>query len=220
MTAIPLPPDPTLDEMRLALGAEIPAYAVFDGWGDAALEEAARALGIDPAHARLAFPDGRTGMIEAWYASLDAQLEAAFPPARIAAMKVRDRIAGLILARLALVRPHRQAARSALAILAPHPALAAKLGWRAADTMWRIAGDTAADLNHYTKRLTLSAIYAATVLVWLDDDSEGEAETRAFLARRLADIMRFERLKAQLRPDPERRFSVTRLLGRLRYPAV
>lgn len=215
-----LPPDPTLDEMREALAAELPAQAAFDGWGDAALTNAAAALGLDPGHARLAFPDGALGMIEAWYAQLDAALALAFPPERIAAMKVRERIEALVLARLALARPHREAARRALVLLArPRHAAAARLGWRAADRMWRLAGDTATDLNHYSKRATLGAVYAATVLVWLDDDSEGEAETRGFLQRRLADVMRFETLKAKLRPDPERRFSLTRLAGRLRYPA-
>lgn len=220
--ATPLPADPTLDEMRAALGAEIPAHAVFDGWGDAALETAAKALGLDPAHARLAFPDGKAGMIEAWYASLDAALTEAFPPERIAAMKIRERIEQLLLARFALARPHREAARSALAILAQprHAALGVKLGWRAADTLWRLAGDTAADLNHYTKRITLSAVYAATLLVWLDDESDDMADTSAFLGRRLAGVMRFEKFKAQWKPDPERQFSMTRLLGRLRYPAT
>ncbi len=214
-----LPQDPTLDEMRAALGAAIPAQAMFDGWGDAALVAAAGSLGIDPGHARLAFRDGTVGMIEAWYASIDARLAAAFPPERIAAMKIRDRIGALILARLDLVRPTKQAARTALALLARHPVAATKLGWRAADTMWRIAGDTATDLNHYSKRLTLSAVYGATLVVWLDDESAEETDTRGFLDRRLADVMRIEKLKAQFRPDPERQFSVTRLLGRLRYPA-
>lgn len=222
MAAIPLPADPTLDEMRLALGAEIPAHAVFDGWGDAALAMAAQALKLDPAHAKLAFPDGAVGMIDAWYASLDARLLAAFPAERIAAMKIRARIAGLVLARLDLVRPHKQAVRSALAILAQPRNLptAAKLGWRTADALWRIAGDTATDFNHYTKRLTLSALYASTLLAWLDDESEGEAETKAFLDRRIGDVMRFEKVKAQLTPHPDRHFSVSRFLGRLRYPAT
>jgi ubiquinone biosynthesis protein COQ9 len=220
MADIMLPPDPTLDEMRAALGHAIPAQAVFDGWSEAALVAAAKALKLDPGHARLAFPDGAVGMIDAWYASIDARLAFAFPPERIAAMKIRDRIGALILARLDLVRPDKQAARTALALLARHPAKAARLGWRAADTMWRIAGDTATDLNHYTKRLTLSAVYGSTLLVWLDDESDGDTDTRGFLDRRLGDVMRFEKLKAQFRLDPERRFSVTRLLGRLRYPAT
>jgi ubiquinone biosynthesis protein COQ9 len=216
-----LPLDPTLDEMRAALGAAIPEQAVFDGWSDSALDNAARAIGLDPAHARLALPGGAIEMIDAWYASLDARLVAAFPPERIAAMKIRARIAALVLARIDLVRPHRQAVRSALAILAQprNAATGAKLGWRTADTMWRIAGDTATDFNHYTKRLTLAAVYGSTLLVWLDDESGDEAETRAFLDRRIEDVMRFEKLKAQLKPDPDHRFSMSRFLGRLRYPA-
>lgn len=214
-----LPPDPTLDEMRAALGAVIPAHAMFDGWGDSALENSARDLGIDPGHAKLAFPDGALGMIDAWYASVDTRLAAAFPAERIATMKFRERIAALILARLDLVRPHKQAVRTALAVLARHPATAAKLGWRAADVMWRIAGDTATDINHYTKRITLSAVYGSTLVIWLDDESDGESATKAFLGRRIDGVMRFEKLKAQLTPDPERRFSMTRFLGRLRYPA-
>lgn len=222
MAAIPLPADPTLDEMRLALGAEIPAHAVFDGWSDAALGAAAQTLKLDPAHAKLAFPDGAVGMIDAWYASLDTRLLAAFPPERIAAMKIRARIAGLVLARLDLVRPHKQAVRSALAILAQprNLATAAKLGWRTADSLWRIAGDTATDFNHYTKRLTLSALYASTLLAWLGDESEEEVETKAFLDRRIGDVMRFETMKAQLTPHPDRHFSVSRFLGRLRYPVT
>ena len=222
MAAIPLPTDPTLDEMRIALGAEIPAHAVFDGWSDAALAMAAEALGIDPAHAKLAFPDGAVGMIDAWYASLDARLAMDFPPDRIAAMKIRDRIGSLVLARIAMVRPHKQAVRSALAILAQPRNLprAATFGWRTANALWRIAGDTAADLNHYTKRMTLSAVYASTLMAWLDDESEGEADTKAFLARRIDNVMRFEKLKAQFTPHPDRHFSVSRFLGRLRYPAT
>lgn len=222
MADIVLPADPTLDEMRAALGAVIPAHAVFDGWTDAALESAAKQLGLDPAHARLAFPDGAIGMIEAWYASIDARLVADFPPDRIAGMKIRERIGGLVLARIDYARPHKQALRSALALLAQprHVATAARLGWHAADVMWRIAGDVATDFNHYTKRLTLSAVYGSTLLAWLDDESEGEADMKAFLGRRIDGVMRFEKLKAQFTPDPERRFSMTRFLGRLRYPAT
>ncbi|HEY0269668.1 MAG TPA: COQ9 family protein [Sphingomonas sp.] len=214
-----LPPDPTLDEMRLALAAELPAHAAFDGWSDAALDAAAAALGLDAGQARLACPGGAVDMISAWYAAIDAALAADFPRERIAAMKVRERIEALVLARLAYARPYREAARRALAVLARHPLVAARLGWQAADGMWRLAGDTATGTDHYTKRLTLSGVYAATLLIWLDDDSAGEAETRAFLQRRLADVMRVETLKARLRRDPERSFSMTRLLGRLRYPA-
>ena len=96
---------------------------------------------------------------------------------------------------------------------------ALRLGWRSADAMWRLAGDVATDYNHYTKRAILAGVYAATLAVLVDDTSEGKAETLAFLDRRLAGVGRFERAKAQLLPASADRFSLMRLLGRLRYPA-
>ena len=92
--------------------------------------------------------------------------------------------------------------------------------WQSADIMWRLAGDTATDYNHYTKRAILSSLYSATLLVWLDDESEDKAETRAFLDRRIENVMQFEKAKAQWLGSGEReRFSPARMLGRLRYPA-
>ena len=79
-----------------------------------------------------------------------------------------------------------------------HVVQAGKLGWRAADAMWRAAGDSTTDLNHYSKRMTLSAVYASTLLVFVNDDSADHADSRAFLARRVEDVMRFEKVKAQV----------------------
>ena len=111
--------------------------------------------------------------------------------------------------------------RRALAILAqPQNAMrAARRAWRAADAVWRQAGDKATDLNHYSKRGLLVAVYGSTLLAWLDDESEGFADTAAFLDRRIGEVMRFEKAKARLMPAPGDRFSLVRLLGRLRYPA-
>src|SRR3546814_1469385 len=78
-------------------------------------------------------------------------------------------------------------------------ALAARTLWRTADAIWRAAGDQAADFSHYTKRATAGAVYSATLLVWLNDESEGFADTAAFLDRRINDVMRFERAKARWR---------------------
>ena len=107
----------------------------------------------------------------------------------------------LVEARLAIVQPDREALRRALAVLAmpQNVPLGARLGWRAADAMWRLAGDVATDFNHYTKRMTLSAVYATTIAVFIDDDSEGAADTHAFLARRIDNVMRFEKWKAGIK---------------------
>jgi ubiquinone biosynthesis protein COQ9 len=194
--------------------------AVFDGWSEAAVNSAAGQLGIDPAQARLAFPKQPARMIEAWIDGVDAAMAAHFTPDLIAAMKVRDRIRSMIWFRIETIAPAREALRKALAILAmpQHVPIALRTGWRSADLMWRLAGDTATDYNHYTKRMTLSAVYASTLLAWLDDDSEGFAETGAFLDRRLAEVMKFEKWKAEWRGNAIRRPSLARFLGRLRYP--
>jgi ubiquinone biosynthesis protein COQ9 len=116
--------------------------------------------------------------------------------------------------------PARESMRRALAILAmpQNLPLALRIGWRTADGMWRIAGDTSTDFNHYTKRMTLGAVYASTLLVWLDDQSEGWSETAAFLDRRIDDVMKIEKLKAEWRGSSANHLSLSRFLGRLRYP--
>ncbi len=216
------PSDMTLDELRLALAPLVPANAVFDGWGDKALAMAAAELGVPAGRARLAFPGGAAEMIDAWFDSIDRAMAEAFPPERIEAMKIRERIRSLVMFRLERAEPHREALRRALAILAlpQNLPLAARLGWRAADRMWRIAGDTSTDFNHYSKRALLIGVYGSTSLIFLDDDSEGLSETRAFLDRRIDDVMRIEKLKGQWRGSKERMPSLSRFLGRLRYPAV
>ncbi|EDL47714.1 COQ9 family protein [Erythrobacter sp. SD-21] len=213
--------DLTLDELRLALAPAIADAAVFDGWSDEALAMAAEQMGADPDVARLAFKGGAIDMVFAWIEAVDMAMAAAFSEEVIAAMKIRERIRALVQFRLDAVAGQEEALRRALAIMAmpQNVVRSTKRGWQTADLMWRLAGDTATDYNHYTKRAILASIYGATLAVFVDDRSEDKAETRAFLDRRIEGVMQFEKVKAKwLNPDRES-FSVTRFLGRLRYPA-
>ena len=214
--------DMTLDELRIVLARALPADAAFDGWGPVALTATAERLGVDADVAKLAFPGGVIQMIDAWFASIDADMLVALPAERLASMKIRERITALVEARLAHLAPHREALRRAQAILANplNAKTATRLGWRAADAMWRAAGDTATDYNHYTKRAILGSVYAATLLIFVNDESEDRADTRAFLARRIDGVMRFEKAKAKWTSGSDRHFSMARFLGRLRYPAA
>ncbi len=214
--------DLTLDEIRVRIAPEIAANAAFDGWGDAARDMAADMSGIDPDLAALAFPHGAVDMIDAWFSTIDAAMVAAVPAETLATMKIRERISALVEARLAAVAPLRESLRRAVAILAlpQNVARGAALGWRSVDLIWARAGDTATDYNHYTKRGILFAVYAATITVFLDDDSEGHADTSAFLARRIDGIMRFEKAKSAFVKRVEHRPSLARFVGRLRYPAI
>jgi len=216
MTAI----DRTPAELRPALVEAMLPHVAFDGWTQSALGAAATDLGLPDAVARLAFT-GPADMVEAYIAWADRAMEAALAPMNLPAMKVRARITIAVRTRLEQAEAHQEAVRRALAVLArpDQAARAARTAWATVDSIWRAAGDTSTDYNFYTKRAILGAVYGATLLYWLNDTSDGHADTWAFLDRRIAGIMAFEKAKAQLTglgagwPDP------VRFLGRLRYPA-
>lgn len=209
-----------LEQLRRRLALAVGENAVFDGWTRQAVDSAAQQLGIDPAQARLAMPRDQASMIDCYLREVDRALEAHFTPDRLEGLKIRDKIGALVWRRLEIMGPAREAVRRAVSILAmpQNIPLALRMGWRTTDLMWRIAGDTSTDFNHYTKRITLGGVDASTLLVWLDDQSEDWSETRAFLDRRLDDVMKIEKLKAQWRGSADRRLSPARFFGRLRYP--
>lgn len=211
----------SLDQLRVTLAPRIADAAAFDGWSELSVRDAASAAGIDPDAAVFAFSGGAMDMIDAWIKAVDEQMVAAFPPEKIAALKIRERIRSLVQFRLDAIAGQKEALRRAMTIMAmpQNAARSLAIGWRSADAMWRLAGDTATDYNHYTKRLTLGSIYAATLAVFVNDTSDDHADTRAFLDRRIEGIMKFEKAKAQLLRPREEMFSPARFLGRLRYPA-
>jgi ubiquinone biosynthesis protein COQ9 len=209
-----------LEALRRRLAIAVGVNAVFDGWTQKAVDSAAGQLGIDPVQARLAMPKGQAAMVDLYIQEVDRALEAWFTPKRLEKLKIREKIRALIWRRLEIMGPARESVRRALAILAmpQNVPQALRTSWRTADLMWRIAGDTATDFNHYTKRMTLGAVYGSTLLVWLNDESEGWAETSAFLDGRIDDVMKIEKLKAEWRGSSGQGLSISRFLGRLRYP--
>ena len=208
-----------LEEIRRKLALPLGENAVFDGWAEAAVNSAAGSQGVDPAQARLAIPKDQAGKIDLYIRGVDRALEEWFTPERLEGLKIREKIRAIVWKRLEIMEPAREAVRSALSILAmpQNVPTALRTGWRSADVMWRIAGDTSTDYNHYTKRIMLGGVYGSTLLVWLDDQSEGWAETASFLDRRIEDVMKIEKLKADWKNQEH--FSVSRFLGRIRYPA-
>ncbi len=213
--------DQTPTELRPALVEAMLPHVPFDGWGQTSLSAAAGDIGVPVAVARLAFT-GPADMAEAYITWADREMEAAMAAMDVPAMKVRERIRVAVSTRLEQAEPHREAVRRAAAILSQpqNAGRAAKTLWRTVDSIWRAAGDTSTDYNFYTKRAILSAVYSATLLYWLNDTSEDRADTHAFLDRRIAGIMAFEKTKARVLGLTGGWPSAVRFLGRLRYPAV
>ena len=185
---------------RAILEAALP-HVPFDGWSQATLEAGARDAGLGEGEALRAFPGGPVEAIAFWSTDADRAMVAALEAMDLDAMRTRERIAAAIRQRLAAVAPHREALRRALGVLAmPHNApRAAELTWRTVDAIWRVAGDRSTDWNFYSKRGLLAGVYGATMLRFLEDRSEGAAESWAFLDRRIEDVMRVPRALSGLR---------------------
>ena len=182
----------SIDETRDQLIAAALAHVPFDGWTGRALRAGADDLGLDAALAANALPGGPAELLEAFSAEIDRRMLAELERRDLKALKHRQRIATAVRAGLELLAPHREAVRRGLSFLAwpRNAALGAKCLYRSVDAIWHAAGDTSTDYNFYTKRLLLAGVYSATLLFWLNDESEGRAETWAFLDRRLAEVIR------------------------------
>jgi ubiquinone biosynthesis protein COQ9 len=174
--------DPRKTKALLALLPAVP----FDGW-DSAPDDVFPRGGLDAA---LYF--------SAW---ADAEMLKRLKGKNFVQLRTRDKIAQGVWARLDILAPHREAVRASLSTLGrpPRNIHLPKLVWNTADAIWRAAGDTATDYNHYTKRLLLAGVLTSTTLYWLNDDSTGFEKTRAFLDRRIDNVLKLGALIGKIR---------------------
>ena len=196
---------------------------LFDGWGEPVFKAAIASSGIDPHLAHLACPRGSVDLAVAYHRAGDATMIAAVEAADLSAMRYRDKVAFCVRARLETA--DKDVVRRGVAFFAlPQNAGEGTAAiWGTADAIWSALGDTSEDVNWYTKRTILSAVYSATVLFWLGDTSEGDKDTWAFLDRRIENVMQFEKLKAQANKVPFVKAFMNgpgRVLDRVRKPSA
>jgi ubiquinone biosynthesis protein COQ9 len=198
-------------------------HVPFDGWSDASFQAAVADSGVDPVVAKALCPRGAVDLAVAYHKRGDSLMVAALTDDALAEMKIREKITFAVRTRLELC-PDREIVRrgSTLFALPQHAATGAQLIWGTADAIWTAIGDTSRDFNWYSKRATLSAVYSATVLYWLGDDSDGHAATWAFLDRRIENVMQFEKTKAQFNNSPMGKMMAGPLgaLSKLRAPTM
>ena len=175
------------------------AHVVFDGWSRTAMDAAANELGVDAAQLKALFARGPVDMALAWHERGDREMIARMKATDMEGMRYRDRIA--LGVRLRLEGGDKELVRRAMALFAlpQYAPLGSPAIWGTASHIWQALGDTSRDINWYTKRATLSAVYSATILFWLGDESEGDSATWEFLDRRIDDVMQIEKVKGRLR---------------------
>jgi ubiquinone biosynthesis protein COQ9 len=192
----------TADETRKAavLKAAL-VHAAEDGFSERTLTRAATDAGVGAEMMLHLFPDGPASLVACYSERTDAEMEKRLAARKLGDMKIRERIAAAVLTRLAVLKPHKETARRAAAFLMmpANAALALTLLYRTVDAMWRAAGDTSTDFNFYTKRAILAGVYSTTLMRWFTDASGDESETHTFLDARIANVMQFEKFKAEIR---------------------
>ena len=177
-------------------------HVPFDGWSEATFRAAITDTGVASALARALFPRGGVDLALAYHARGDAEMVAKLAVTDLAALRFRDRIVKAVRTRLEVADKELVRRGTTLFALPQHALDGAKAVWGSADAIWTAVGDTSTDINWYTKRATLTAVYGSTVLYWLGDDSSGNTATWEFLDRRIEGVMRFEKLKASVAGNP------------------
>lgn len=192
-----------MTEITQKLLQAVSFHVAFDGWSDASFDAAVEEAGVDPVVARGLFPRGAVDLAMAYHRQGDQMMVTRMLSEDLSQMRFSERVAFGVRARLEAV-DDREAVRrgTTLFALPQYAGDGAKLIWGTCDAIWNTLGDTSRDFNWYTKRATLSAVYSATVLYWLGDDSEGQADTWAFLERRIENVMQFEKFKAKTKSGP------------------
>lgn len=190
------------EDAKLRLLDAALVHVPFDGWSERTLRAAARDSGIEPGLARALFPRGGVDLALAYHARGDAAMVDQLSCEDLAALRFRERITRAIRVRLDLADRELVRRGTTLFALPQHAPDGAKAIWGTADRIWTALGDTATDGNWYTKRATLSAVYGATVLYWLGDETPDHAATWEFLDRRIEGVMQIETLKAKVRENP------------------
>ena len=209
---------PLAEDQRAALIEAMLPNVAFDGWSRPAVRAAARCIGMPADEALALFPNGAAELVACFSRWADGRmldrLEAMVPePSRIS-----DRVALAITIRLEVIGPWREAVRRALSVLAlpRHAPLGLRLLYETVDGIWYAAGDRATDFGFYTKRATLAAIYAATLLYWLEDSSPDFSDTHAFLGRRLSEVAAIGKARQRFEMAVEHLPNPVRLLRQFR----
>jgi ubiquinone biosynthesis protein COQ9 len=207
------------DSTRTKLLQAALQHAAFDGWSQASFKTACDDVGISAGEAQIACPRKEIDLITVWSKNLDTAAAQKIIKADLPNMKIRERVSFGVISRLEVIGENEEAARRARArLMLPDAASdGPQLLWATADMIWRAIGDTSTDVNFYSKRTILSAVYGSTLASWLNEDAREKPDARAFLDRRIQNVMDFEKTKAQLSKLTADLPDLVGALGKMRY---
>ena len=200
-------------ESRL-LDAALPLVPEL-GWNSRLVRRVGEAVGLSAPETELLLPGGARDLAALYSYRQDEAALTALAAVDAAQLKIRERIARGVEARVDAAVAAEAASRCLLGYLAlpQNLPLGGRLSWASADILWRWAGDTSTDANHYSKRVILAALLSSTLAVRL---SNTPAAASAHLERGIEAVMAFEKMKAKLGPRPFAA-AAAEAFGRFRY---
>ena len=171
------------------------------GWIKENIFKAGEKAGLSYLDIHLLFPHGLIELVELYYKLYNDKMMEHLLETDLTNLKIREKIIYAVKTRLNLVTPYKNAEKHLLSFLKkPHyPVKKTTFLWSIADAIWHSIGDTSVDFNFYTKRLTLSGVYAATHYYWTGDTSEDHFNSWMFLERRIENIMTIEKCKSKIK---------------------
>ena len=189
-------------DMKAQLLQAILPHVTFDGWSETAFCQACNDSDIELSNARLVCPRGALDLAVLFHVLGDNAMHMQIHAHDFSTMRFRDKVATAVRIRLESVTDKEAVRRGATLFSLPqNAALSARLIWGTADAIWLGLGDSSTDVNWYTKRATLSAVYGSCVLFWLGDDSPDHVATWEFLDRRIENVMQVEKVKSKVREN-------------------
>lgn len=214
-----MPDEAFFDETRRAILAAALDRAAFNGFTPIVLKESAAWADASQSDIEAAFPAGVRDLLAFWSLEADRAVEAFMASDAVADLRIREKVARAIEIRIEYLSPHREAARRAAAFLAlpTNAPLGARLTWGAADAIWRSLGDQSTDFNFYSKRAILSGVWTSSLAKWFTDDDPDWAETKAFIAARIENVMQFEKVKKRVNDAGVNPADIIATLARFRY---
>lgn len=182
------------------IASALPLAAV-EGWTLSVFEKAVIAAGVTEGEAALAFPGGPETLVPVYFDTQLNSLKAEIAALPLEDMRIRERVTKGVELWLDGLSAHPVAARKALDWCAVHPLSnhsVPSIVWSVADAIWKGIGDESSGFTFVSKRTTLSAVITSTLAVWRKHADE-KPEWKAFLDRRIEDVMAFEKFKAGIK---------------------
>lgn len=198
---MPTPEDAPTAALVQKILPEMLKIAGEEGWNAMTLQKAAQLADVQADDVSQALPSGIDSLVPLYFRELDERLRDKLSNTDMGSLRIRDKVTLGVETWFELLGEHHGASVKAIdwcsaRLFGRLPTT--ELIWGTADTIWTGIGDEDTGFTYMSKRTTLSAVLTSTLAVWRQNAND-DAEWKAFLSRRIDDVMSFEKFKAKLK---------------------